>query len=66
MVDETDNQALKRKLRIHPKTTIHQYHLWMPIDIYLKLYKIQEKEGCYTHSINQQITKILEKHFKGG
>ena len=57
-------EELKKELGIHPKTTIHLYHLWMPIDIYLKLYKIQEEKGSRTHSINQQITEILEKHFK--
>ena len=65
---EKTNKELKKELEIHPKTTIHQYFLWMPIDIYLKLYKIQEEKGHYKdmdkYSINNQIVEILKKHFR--
>ena len=62
-----DDIELKKELGIHPKSTIHQYSLWMPMDIYLQLYRIQQiheekREG--THMINDQIVEILKKHFE--
>ena len=60
-------EKLKKELGIHPKTTVHQYFLWMPIDIYLKLYKIQKEKGHLDmdkYSINNQIVEILKKHFR--
>ncbi len=60
-MDDAEKKLLKEKLKIHPESTVHQYYLWMPIDIYLELYKIQEDQ---TISINDQIVEILKKHFK--
>jgi len=54
-MNEKKIEELKKELRIH---------LHLPVDIYLKLYKIQEEKGCYTHQINTQIVEILKKHFE--
>lgn len=59
----TDDE-LKKELNIHPATTIHKYNLWIPIDIYLKLYRIQEENGLGAHMINDQIVEILKKYFE--
>lgn len=64
-----NDDELKRELEIHPKSTIYQYTgLWIPMDIYLKLYRIQAgkiyEDGCDDYIIGGQIVKILKKHFE--
>ena len=34
---------IREKLKIHPNIPVHHYNLWIPMDIWLKLYKIQEE-----------------------
>ncbi|KKN59625.1 hypothetical protein LCGC14_0540220 [marine sediment metagenome] len=63
-----NDDELKIELEIHPKSTIHNYGILIPMDIYLKLYRIQAEkiceQGCDDYMINGQIVKILEKHFE--